>query len=75
MALQKRMRTWHDDWFKRALRLWLNAMGDVHLDESIAGERRRCEVHFVERRRTQVRAATEHRCPCTEPKTGRPDLQ
>ncbi|MFS8065029.1 MAG: hypothetical protein ACMG6S_01530 [Byssovorax sp.] len=44
------VRTCHDEWSKRALALWLKELGDVVLDARIAGESRRGDVLFTERR-------------------------
>jgi hypothetical protein len=44
------VRTCHDEWSKRALSLWLRELGDVVLDARIAGESRRGDVLFTERR-------------------------
>jgi hypothetical protein len=45
-----RVRTRHDEWSKRALSLWLSELGDVQLDARIAGESRRGDVLYTERR-------------------------
>src|SRR4051812_39065907 len=45
------VRTFHDEWSKRALSLWLKELGDVVLDARIAGESRRGDVLFTERRK------------------------
>jgi len=45
------VRTRHDEWSKRALSLWLKELGDVVLDARIAGESRRGDVLFTERRK------------------------
>src|SRR4051812_10595519 len=50
MKPQARVRTRHDEWFKRALQLWLGALGDVQIDARIAGESRRGDVLYIERR-------------------------
>ncbi len=44
------VRTRHDEWMKRALSLWLKDLGDVQIDARIAGESRRGDVLFAERR-------------------------
>jgi hypothetical protein len=44
------VRTRHDEWSKRALSLWLTALGDVELDVRIAGQSRRGDVLYTERR-------------------------
>src|ERR1043165_5914613 len=44
------VRTRHDEWGKRALSLWLEALGDVELDARVAGESRRGDVLYTERR-------------------------
>jgi hypothetical protein len=51
MKTQARVRTRHDEWFKRALQLWLGALGDVQVDARIAGESRRGDVLYTERRK------------------------
>jgi hypothetical protein len=45
------VRTRHDEWTKRALSLWLGELGDVVVDARIAGESRRGDVLFTERRK------------------------
>ncbi|MCK6586882.1 MAG: hypothetical protein L6Q76_04780 [Polyangiaceae bacterium] len=47
---QDSIRTRHDEWGKRALSLWCKELGDVLLDARIAGESRRGDVLFTERR-------------------------
>jgi hypothetical protein len=44
------VRTRHDEWVKRALALWLGELGDVEIDARIAGQSRRGDVLFTERR-------------------------
>jgi hypothetical protein len=48
------VRTRHDEWGKRALSLWLKALGDVELDARVAGESRRGDVLYTERRSRPV---------------------
>jgi hypothetical protein len=48
---QDHVRTHHDEWVKRALSLWLGALGDVQIDARIAGESRRGDVLYTERRK------------------------
>jgi len=50
MKAQDSVRTRHDEWVKRALALWLRELGDVDLDARIAGQSRRGDVLFTERR-------------------------
>jgi hypothetical protein len=50
MKAQDSVRTRHDEWVKRALALWLRELGDVVLDARIAGQSRRGDVLFTERR-------------------------
>jgi hypothetical protein len=47
---QDAIRTRHDEWGKNALLLWLKQLGDVQLDARIAGESRRGDVFYIERR-------------------------
>jgi hypothetical protein len=47
---QHPIRTRHDEWTKRALSLWLKGLGDVQLDARIAGQSRRGDVLYTERR-------------------------
>ena len=51
MKNRPEVRTRHDEWTKRALALWLGALGDVQLDARIAGHSRRADVLYVERRK------------------------
>jgi hypothetical protein len=44
------VRTRHDEWTKRALSLWLAELGEVTLDVRIAGQSRRGDVLYTERR-------------------------
>ncbi len=44
------IRTRHDELGKRALSLWLRALGDVQIDARVAGESRRGDVLYQERR-------------------------
>lgn len=44
------IRTRHDELVKRALSLWLRALGDVQIDARVAGESRRGDVLYQERR-------------------------
>jgi hypothetical protein len=48
------IRTRHDEWGKRALSLWLKELGDVQLDARVAGESRRGDVLYTERRNLPV---------------------
>ncbi len=50
MKKPDQVRTRHDEWVKRAFELWLGALGDVELDVRIAGQSRRGDVLFAERR-------------------------
>jgi hypothetical protein len=52
---QEHVRTLHDEWGKRALSLWLGDLGDVQIDARIAGESRRGDVLYTERRRGDAR--------------------
>lgn len=54
MKTQDQVRTRHDEWGKRALSLWLKRLGDVQLDARIAGESRRGDVLYTERRKDTV---------------------
>src|SRR3954468_2259817 len=44
------VRTHHDEWAKRALSLWLKGLGDVQIDARVAGESRRGDVLYTEKR-------------------------
>jgi hypothetical protein len=57
---QKPIRTRHDEWSKRALALWLGALGDVQIDVRVAGESRRGDVLYTERR-TRSRGSAARR--------------
>jgi hypothetical protein len=48
--MKTQVRTRHDEWGKRALALWLGKLGDVVIDARVAGESRRGDVLFTERR-------------------------
>jgi hypothetical protein len=50
MKARHQVRTRHDEWVKRALALWLREIGDVEIDARIAGQSRRGDVLFTERR-------------------------
>lgn len=50
MKAHDQVRTHHDEWIKRAFSLWLAALGDVELDVRIAGQSRRGDVLYTERR-------------------------
>src|SRR4051812_44497645 len=50
MKARDDLRTRHDEWVKRALSLWLGPLGDVVLDARIAGQSRRGDVLYTERR-------------------------
>src|SRR5437879_1722716 len=50
VTTQQQVRTRHDEWGKRALSLWLKELGDVVLDARVAGESRRGDVLYTERR-------------------------
>ena len=47
---EDRVRTRHDEWGKRALSLWFKELGDVEIDARVAGESRRGDVLYTERR-------------------------
>lgn len=51
---QRLVRTRHDEWTKRVLSLWLDALGDVELEVRIAGESRRGDVLYTERRKNEA---------------------
>ncbi len=50
MKARDEVRTHHDEWTKRALSLWLKDLGEVTLDARIAGQSRRGDVLYTERR-------------------------
>src|SRR5580700_4618285 len=50
MKAEDSVRTRHDEWVRRALALWLRELGDVEIDARIAGQSRRGDVLFTERR-------------------------
>jgi hypothetical protein len=48
VKLEEAIRTYHDEWAKDALELWLQGLGHVQLDVRIAGTVRRGDVLFTE---------------------------
>lgn len=57
-SLPDRVRTRHDEWGKRALSLWFEGLGDVQVDARVAGESRRGDVLYTERRGDPARRRT-----------------
>ncbi len=55
MKARENVRTRHDEWVKRALSLWLDGLGDVQIDARIAGESRRGDVLYAEKRGNPAR--------------------
>jgi hypothetical protein len=65
------IRTHHDEWVKRALSLWLGALGDVLLDARIAGQSRHGDILYTGQPR-RLATAVGPRLPSHQAAPGAP---